>query len=82
MKSRTRKGLGLVLLVGSALTATVLYLVGVPLLAVDAQALPGSPSGSGLVTHLSFHWLFFVLAFAFLVGLWFLLSSKHETPSA
>jgi hypothetical protein len=85
MKTRTQTVIGVALLAAAPVAAGVLYALGIRLVSADFQALPTTPGSrwsGGWVGHFNFHWSMALLLIVALLGLWLLVRSKQDKPTA
>jgi hypothetical protein len=81
MNARTQKFLGITLIAGAPIAAGVLYALSFRFFSADFEKL--SSTGSSVwVGRVSFHWPSGVLIASVVLGLWFLMRSRHERPKA
>ncbi len=82
MKTSTNKRLGALLLVGAALAAVAVQIIGDGLITIRSLPMPAAMPGQiapSSVTEAVYHWPLFVLALLALVGLvYILLPPRHE----
>lgn len=77
-----KKKVGLLLVVLSAVSGSVLYVLGVPLFSAEWRNLSDSPNGGATAGHVTFHWPAILIVALCAIGVVLLVSSSREASSA